>query len=91
MGCIAYPFGLREWLPCVGVPLRQGEPDVPLDLQFSFNRTYEGGPYGRGAVDYSRPPQPPLEVPDAAWADELLRLLRSKAQRLVLLESRLAC
>ena len=64
---------LREWLPCIPVPLKQEEPEVPLDLQFVFNRTYEGGPYRRGAVDYSRPPVPPLSEADAAWADAWLR------------------
>ena len=38
-----------------------------------IQRVYEGGPYRRGAVDYSRPPDPPLEGPDAAWAEGLLR------------------
>ena len=30
-------------------------------------------PYVR-AIDYSRPPEPPLSEADAAWADERLRL-----------------
>jgi hypothetical protein len=75
-GAVAYqvfPCGLREWLPCIPVPLKQGEPEVPLDLQFVFNRAYDGGPYRRGAVNYSQPPQPPLSEPDAAWAEQWLR------------------
>jgi hypothetical protein len=72
LGYRAFPFGLREWLPCVGIPLRREEPEVPLDLQFVFNRAYDGGPYRRGAVDYTRPPDPPLSPEDAAWAEALL-------------------
>jgi hypothetical protein len=73
----AFGVGLREWLPCIPVPLKQDEPDVPLDLQFVFNRAYEGGPYLRGAVDYSAmPPEPSLGAEDAAWAAELTRAWR---------------
>jgi hypothetical protein len=68
-----FPFGPREWLPCIPVPLRQGEPEVPLDLQYVFQRVYDSGPYRRGAVDYERPPDPPLSGPDAEWAEALLR------------------
>ena len=73
LGYHAFPFGLRDRLPCIGVPLGREEPEVPLDLQFVFNRAYDGGPYRRGAVDYSRPPIPPLSGPDAEWAEASLR------------------
>jgi hypothetical protein len=32
---------------------------------------YENGRYD--SLDYRIPPEPPLDPPDAAWADELLR------------------
>ncbi len=67
-----YPVDLAEQLPCIPVPLRAGEPDVPLDLQVMVNRAYDGGPYRR-MVDYTRPPDPPLSDEDATWADQLLR------------------
>jgi len=73
MGYEVFPRGLHEWLPCIPVPLREGEPEVPLDLQFVANRAYEGGPYARGAVDYTRPPEPPLTGPDVGWAEALIR------------------
>ena len=69
-----FAWTLREPLPCIGVPLKQGEAEVPLDLQHAFSLCYDGGPYRRGAVDYSKPPEPPLRADDAAWADERLRL-----------------
>lgn len=69
-----FPVGLREWLPCIPVPLKRGEEEVPLDLQFVFNRAYNTGPYRRGAVDYAKlPPAPRLDPEDAAWAAELTR------------------
>jgi hypothetical protein len=71
--CFARPWSVREMLPCIPIPLREGETEVPLDLQYVFNRAYDGGPYRRGAVDYSRPPRPPLTDEDAAWAEDLLR------------------
>ena len=39
-----FPVGLREWLPCIPVPLKQGEDDVRLDLQVVFNRAYDTVP-----------------------------------------------
>ncbi len=63
-----FPVGLEEPLPCIPVPLREGEPEVPLDLQYAFNQAYDAGPYVRGAVDYGQPPDPPLR---ADWADWL--------------------
>ena len=69
-----FPVSLRGWLPCIPVPLKRGEAEVPLDLQYVFNRAYDTGPYRRGAVDYSGPPPAPrLSAEDAAWAAELTR------------------
>lgn len=68
-----YPVRLPEPLPCIPVPLAGGDPDVLLDLQLAFNRVYREGPYLR-AVDYTQPPEPPLNEADTAWAEERLRL-----------------
>ena len=72
-GFSLFPFSIREMLPCVPVPLREGEPEMPLDLQLLAERAYDGGPYHRGAVDYSQPPSPPLKEADAAWGAGLVR------------------
>src|SRR5262249_34097765 len=70
--CQVFPIGLREPLPCIAVPLKEGEPEVLLDLQDIFDRAYDTGPYRRGAVDYAGPvPAPALDEQDAAWAAEL--------------------
>ena len=68
LGYIVFPIGQRDPLPCIPVPLKQGEAELPLDLQFIFNEVYDGGPYRRGAVDYAVPTQPPLSEEDATWA-----------------------
>ena len=67
-----YPVNLREMLPCIPVPLANGDPDVLLDLRVAAIRAYQDGPYLR-LVDYSAEPQPSLKPEDAAWADEMLR------------------
>lgn len=67
-----YPMPLRQRLPAVRVPLRRDDPDVVLDLQGLVDRAYRSGGYGR-TIDYRADPIPPLDPPDAAWADELLR------------------
>jgi Protein of unknown function (DUF4058) len=75
-----FPVVLRECLPCIPVPLKRGEEEVPLDLQFVFNRAYNTGPYRRGAVDYAKlPAAPRLDPEDAAWAAELTRAWREPA------------
>lgn len=64
-----YPIGLRDQLPCIAIPLKEGEDEIPLDLQYVFDRAYDTGPYRRGAVDYAGPvPAPALDEADAAWA-----------------------
>ncbi len=71
-----FPVLLTASLPVIPVPLRHGQAEVPLDLQYVFNRVYDSGPYRRGAVDYGGPPQPPLRGEAAAWAAERLRSAR---------------
>jgi hypothetical protein len=66
-----YPITLLQRLPVIPIPLRKTDADVYLDLQGLVDRAYEDGRYDR--VDYARPPVPPLDPEDAAWADELLR------------------
>jgi hypothetical protein len=66
-----YRVPLRERLPVFPVPLRQTDDDVLLDLQLLLERCYVGGGYDD--LDYTAEPNPPLDPPDAAWADDLLR------------------
>ena len=59
-----FPVAVTESLPCI---------PVPLDLRYVFGRTYDGGPYRRGAVNYGQPPAPPLPGELAAWAEQRVR------------------
>lgn len=72
IGYSAYPIRLRDMLPCISIPLTRDHTEIPLDLQFAFQRTYDRGPYRKGAVDYSLPPASIVSAEDAAWADALL-------------------
>lgn len=65
-----FPFGLHESLPCISVPLRQGEDEVLLDLQHVFDRSYDTGPYELGAVDYAASPPVPLTDDERVWVRE---------------------
>jgi hypothetical protein len=66
-----YPIPLRLTLPPVPVPLRKNEPDIAVDLQAIIERAYTAG--GHDDIDYRKPPEPPLEAEDAAWAEALLK------------------
>src|SRR5207245_471408 len=63
-----YPMPLRARLPAIRIPLRDGDPDVVMDLQPLVDRAYEEGRYDD--IDYRQPCEPPLEADDATWADE---------------------
>jgi hypothetical protein len=63
-----WPIGLRERLPVLPVPLRQPDPDVPLDLQRALDTIYDESDYPL-TLNYGQPPpEPPLSEEDAAWA-----------------------
>jgi hypothetical protein len=66
-----YVLPLRDRLSVIRVPLRRADPDAALDLQALVNQCYERGRYA-SAIDYSRPPHPPLPDEEAAWARETL-------------------
>lgn len=68
-----FPIAIDEPLPCIPVPLRQGQPEVALDLQAVFQTTYDEGPYLQGAVDYNEPADPPLPPEHVDWAAKCLR------------------
>jgi len=68
-----WPIALDQPLPTeIPVPLLPGDPDVFLDLQQALKNVYEVGSYDL-ALDYTKPPEVPLEAKEAAWAAERLR------------------
>ena len=66
-----WPITLREPLPVIPVPLLPPDADVPLDLQQIMTNMYDVFGYDL-ELNYSKPPQVPLEGEDAAWARQLL-------------------
>ena len=63
---------LRDTLPVIPIPLREDEAEPTLDLQYLLQRAYDGGPYRRGAVNYAKPPNPPLTEVESTWAAQWL-------------------
>lgn len=62
-----WPLSLRETIPIVPVPLRQGDADVPLDLTQALQRIYASARYDL-RIDYrADPPAPALPPEDAEW------------------------
>lgn len=66
-----YRVPLQEPLPAIRIPLRVDDEDARLHLQPLIERAYVEGAYDD--IDYSKPPRPPLEGNDGAWAEALLR------------------
>jgi hypothetical protein len=67
-----FPLPLRQPLPAIPIPLREGETRVNLSLQPLVERVYAVGRFD--LTDYTVPPEPPLSPEDAAWSVELLKL-----------------
>ena len=61
-----WPFGLRDPLPTVPIPLRPDDQDARLDLRSILDRVYDESGYAHFVYDYE--PDPPLEDRDVAWA-----------------------
>ncbi|MGC1274981.1 MAG: DUF4058 family protein, partial [Planctomycetaceae bacterium] len=60
-------LGLRDPLLKIPVPLREEDPEIPLDLAAALAATYEIAAYDL-SIDYTQPPPPPeLSSEDAAW------------------------
>lgn len=67
-----WPIPLQEQLPVIGIPLRESDPDAPLDLQAALTLAYDRGAYDVTA-DYTRDPVPPLPPDLSKWSNKLLR------------------
>lgn len=61
-----WPFGVRDRLPVVLVPLRAGEPEPAAHLRAVLDRVYDDA--GDEDDAYRQAPAPPLPTADAAWA-----------------------
>jgi hypothetical protein len=73
-----WPFGIRDPLPIVPIPLRPTEEDARVDLRAILDRVYEEAGY---EIFLSRCPlDPPLTGEDVAWARALLPHAATEAQ-----------
>lgn len=66
-----YLFSVRNAIPSIPIPLKPKEKEPLLPLNRILHELYDRAGYDL-AVDYSRPPTPPLRPEDEAWAGELL-------------------
>ncbi|HMN30118.1 MAG TPA: DUF4058 family protein, partial [Caldilineaceae bacterium] len=65
-----WPVALDEPLPTVAVPLREPDPDVPLDLTSILATVYDTAAYDL-SVDYSQEPPPPaFDQTITAWISQ---------------------
>ncbi|MBI2479656.1 MAG: DUF4058 family protein [Planctomycetia bacterium] len=69
--CELYGFALQQRLPRIQVPLANGDPDIPLDLQAVFQRCWESGPYPE-LLQYDAPPPGELDADDLTWCRQQL-------------------
>jgi len=66
-----WPFGLRDPIPVVPVPLKASDPELPIDLKHVLDSVYDGGRSELTICD--DPPEPPLYGSDGTWAKKILR------------------
>lgn len=67
---LAYATSIREPLPAIAIPLRNGDPDAILDLQSLITQAWDDGTYDD--IDYAREPLPPFNPEDVQWINALL-------------------
>lgn len=67
-----WPIRLAQRLPTIPVPLREGDPDVQIDLQAILTSAYDRAGYD-AIINYREEPDPPLTPEQAVWADAVLR------------------
>jgi hypothetical protein len=67
-----WPVQLAMPLPTIPVPLLAGDADATLDLQLALNTIYDALSYDL-SVDYTHPPEVPLDHQAEAWARETLQ------------------
>ncbi|MCA9049831.1 MAG: DUF4058 family protein [Planctomycetaceae bacterium] len=65
------PIRLHQRLPVIGIPLKPGDEDMPLDLQTVLATAWDRAAWDLG-IDYRSDPVPPLNPEQTAWAHNLL-------------------
>ncbi len=67
-----WPITLDQPLPEIPVPLLVGDEDAAMDLQQALTAVYDENRFS-SMIDYSKPPDVPLSLEQAAWLNEHLR------------------
>jgi Protein of unknown function (DUF4058) len=62
-----YPFGLRQPLPTLAVPLLPGDEEPTLAMQTILEQVYRRGRYHQ-AINYYQPAVPPIPKAEVEWA-----------------------
>lgn len=70
-----WPVKLRDPLPSVPIPLREGEDEAVVDLQAVLHQVYDGARYERKI--YRNDPEPKLPPADAEWAKGILEATKA--------------
>lgn len=70
-----WPIQLRDRLPVIPIPLRQGEAEPLVDLQALLHNVYDAGSYYLDA--YRQQPTPALSPAETTWAEALIAPTRS--------------
>jgi hypothetical protein len=65
-----WPIRLRDRMPVIPIPLKEGDPDSRVDLQAVLNQAYDRPAYED--FIYYGSPEPPLTAEDAEWAAQFL-------------------
>lgn len=68
---LVWPFRVHQALPAIAIPLTVQDGDVAWELGMCMNQAYDSAGYAR-ELDYTQPPIPPLDEPEATWARQLL-------------------
>ena len=67
-----FHWNLRQPLPEIKIPLKEGEPEVPLNLHQVFTTVYDRARY-QLSLDYTAQLKLPLADQDLAWVAEVTR------------------
>lgn len=66
-----WAFGVRNAIPSIPIPVQADVEPVMIDLRRCIDRCYDDGRY-RDQLDYSKPPDPPMNEADRLWVEQLL-------------------
>ena len=71
-----WPLRIQDPIPMIPVPLREPDPDVPLDLNQAIHTIYDRLAYDL-RIDYTRPPpKPDLPAKVGAWLQARLQAMK---------------